>query len=464
MPRLDFDARRDGFHFENDFKNFIFTGPIEIVTLGRCGGMAATSLDYYRARIPVPAHIAKDMDGGVPFEGSRLGTYIYDRLLSTIARPEGLKFFTMPWITTADTFRWSVEDEFPKIRRQIDAGRIVIIGLWSSEGGNIGGGHQVVCYGYETNPMMLWIYDNNHDDQECNIVPVSPDNGIEVRDAAGIMLEQYRGFFFHDIFDWQGASEKPPYIDLAVASGITVVPNEGVDLGGRVECSFTVRNYGEYPSHLRELQIFARGPDGEILDPLFGGDGNNTPIQPGEERTIHRVCESFGNELGNHVLGAAYISHQGFWRALPPGHSRAVVQRQYAVERAEADLVLDKWIDIAEAEYELRTYILVEPGDEIAFDTEGHIWAGAWDTGQNGPGGLRNIDHNSKFPLNQGPDAHPFCLLGRYEGLDYFYIGDGLDRHSYDDASARQLILRINDDMPGNGTGAFRCRIRIWRV
>ena len=68
-----------------------------------------------------------------------------------------------------------------------------------------------------------------------------------------------------------------------------------------------------------------------------------------------------------------------------------------------------------------------------------------------------------KFPLHTGQDARPFALLGRYDGLEYFYVGTGRDRQPYSGGGTRRLYLRINDDLPGNGNGEFKCRVQLWR-
>ena len=175
--------------------------------------MAAAAIDYYRARIPVPAHDAVDLPGGIPAEGTRLSQFIYDRLLSTIIRPEGAKFILGPWVSDADCYRWSVVDEFPKIARRIDGGLLTVVGLWGKNPGEPGRGHQIVCYGYETSPQCLWVYDNNHRDQECQLVGLDPDRGVEVRFTGG--TDPYRGYFLFDVIDWNGPVPPPPYVSIS---------------------------------------------------------------------------------------------------------------------------------------------------------------------------------------------------------------------------------------------------------
>ncbi|MGY3427869.1 hypothetical protein ACVWZW_008373 [Bradyrhizobium sp. F1.13.4] len=470
MPHLDFDPRRDGFHFENDFVNHVLDWPLRWETAGRCGGMAAAALDYYRARIPIPTHKAEDLPanrlGRAPAEGTRLSQYIYDRLLTTILRPEGLKFVLGPWVTDADCYRWSMGTEFVKVARRIDAGLLTIVGLWGKAAGNPGAGHQVVCYGYDTNPQRLWVYDNNHRDEGCWLVGRDPRNGVAILRADGRQAKEYRGFFFHDVFDWEAAESPPHYVDLAVSGGIALEPGEQVPLGGRLRCSVTVRNYGEYPSHLKGLMLYARGPGSENIDHLLGGlDANPTPINPGQERVLVRDCGAFGLAPGVHVVGVSYLSHLDYWRPLPPGPgaANAMPQRLVSVLRPGMQQVQDREVRVPESSADVDTGIDVAPGEDIAFQAWDSIWSGTWATGRNGPAGWSSVSHDPKFPLHNGSDAHPFALLGRYSGLGYFYIGTGGDRAPYAGGVRRRLFLRINDDMPGNGAGAFRCRVSVWR-
>ena len=465
MPKLDFIPDRDGFHFANDFVNYVLNGPINIVTKGRCGGMAAGSIDYYRNRIPIPTHPTGDLPNGIPAEGSRLSQFIYDRLVSTIIRPEGAKFILGPWVTNADCFRWSLNDEFPKLKRRVDAGQLSVVGLWSQNDG-LGGGHQVVCYGYDMNPPTLWVYDNNYPDVECRLVGVSENNGVRsVYGNGNADFNAYRGYFFHDIIDYNTAAPMPPYVDLAVSAGVTVEPFEDVVQGQRLACTVTVRNYGEYPAHLRGLILFLRGPSGENLDPLLGGLAENAnSLQPGEERVLRRENAAFQVPVGIYVVGASYLSEHNHWRVLPPGAGADVaVQRQFRVVRADLQLAIDRQIDVPESAADVDTGIDLSPGDEISLEATGTIWAGVWLTDRNGPAGWSNVDHDPKFPLHVGADAHPYALLARYGGLGYFLVGDRRLRGPYDGGTRRRLFLRINDDMPGNGNGSFNCRVRIWR-
>lgn len=462
MPKLDFVPNRDGFHFVNRFTNHVLDGPIQIITTGRCGGMAAGSIDYYRNRIPVPSHKTADLPNGVPADGSRLSDFIYNRLLSTILRPEGAKFILGPWVTNADCYNWSLNDEFPKLCRRIDLGQLSVVGLWSKSDGP-GAGHQVVCYGYDLHPPTLWVYDNNHPDEECRLLVVNPDDGVRIGFKGG--TKAYRGYFFHDIIDYNGAAPMPPYVDLAVSAGISIEPGDEIVQGERLVCTVTVRNFGDYPAHLKGLILFLRNSSGQNLDRLLQGlDDKDEPLGPGQERVLRRENAGFQAPVGDYVVGASYLSEQDNWRVLPPGPGISVItQRQFRVVRGGLNLAIDRTIKVQESAGDIDTKIDFLPGDEVSFEATGSIWSGVWGAGRNGPAGWSNTDHDPKFPLHDGMNAHPFALLARYNGLGYFFVGSGLPRSPYLGGVQRRLMLRINDDMPGNGNGEFNCRVRIWR-
>ncbi|SRR6266436_3242061 len=122
-----------------------------------------------------------------------------------------------------------------------------------------------------------------------------------------------------------------------------------------------------------------------------------------------------------------------------------------------ATLVSNITVTVRESDWDVDTTLQIQPGDTLIFNAWGQIWAGVWFTGLNGPKGWNNIDNDPKFPL---PGTHPYCLLGKI-ATGYFYVGD---YSRYDNiATAGKLFLRINDDVPGNGSGAFTCHIQLYR-
>jgi hypothetical protein len=95
--------------------------------------------------------------------------------------------------------------------------------------------------------------------------------------------------------------------------------------------------------------------------------------------------------------------------------------------------------------------------DRLVITASGSIHAGVILTGENGPRGWDWIDPSPKFPL---PGSHPYGLLAKIN-TDYQYVGSG-EQFKRPFANGR-LYLRVNDDKPGNGSGAFTVKIQVWR-
>jgi hypothetical protein len=120
-------------------------------------------------------------------------------------------------------------------------------------------------------------------------------------------------------------------------------------------------------------------------------------------------------------------------------------------------LVGSKQVQVNERDWDVNTHLQVEQGDTLILHAWGQIWAGVWLTGNNGPKGWDNVDNNTKFPL---PGSHPFGLLGKLD-TGYFYVGEFNRIDQATDSGT--LFLRINDEVPGNGNGAFQCIVQVYR-
>jgi hypothetical protein len=116
-----------------------------------------------------------------------------------------------------------------------------------------------------------------------------------------------------------------------------------------------------------------------------------------------------------------------------------------------------KQIQVNEGDFDVGTSIQIVQGDTLIMNAWGQIWAGVWFTGTNGPRGWDRRDTANKFPL---PGAHPFELLGKLDS-GYFEIGDNIRIDETPDQG--ELFLRINDDVPGNGSGAFQVLVQQYR-
>lgn len=136
--------------------------------------------------------------------------------------------------------------------------------------------------------------------------------------------------------------------------------------------------------------------------------------------------------------------------------------------------IADQSHDVAESTHGVDTGIDVRHGDRLVIRGGGQIKSGVWLAGWNGPDGWNNLDSDPKFPLNRSPFndrmcghrkcSRPYSLIGVFGGEpDYFYIGSSYDQ-IYRGDPTRRLRLRINDDAPGNGEGAFTAHVQVFRA
>jgi hypothetical protein len=112
--------------------------------------------------------------------------------------------------------------------------------------------------------------------------------------------------------------------------------------------------------------------------------------------------------------------------------------------------------------------ITIQLGDAGSMNASGSIWAGVWLTGENGPNGWNYIENGSKFPR---PGTNPFCLLykivppGKTQAqARWEKLGTSLAFAAVSANLTGTLLFRTNDDVPGNGSGAFSCTVTIKRA
>ena len=82
------------------------------------------------------------------------------------------------------------------------------------------------------------------------------------------------------------------------------------------------------------------------------------------------------------------------------------------------------------------------------------IWAGILFTGWNGPTGWAGTVAPSSYPA---PGARQYSLVGRFGNGSYQYIGTASRTYRNTMPGYVQRVrFRVNDNAPGNGSGAFR--------
>ncbi len=195
---LDFRPSRHGLHFPNAWPSgpTIVLGPLDIsrfgvgdAAAGLCGGMAFTVRDLFERHLDPPPD--RDPPGG----GSpRFRAIVRRQVQSLDWLRVPLRFYDLGAARPDPPTWWSrllrrepaavvaVRDEWPRIRAEIDAGRLATVGLIRHATVNpfeLTRDHQVLAYGYRVEPgrLTLRLYDPNfpdNDDVEA-IVHLAPD-------------------------------------------------------------------------------------------------------------------------------------------------------------------------------------------------------------------------------------------------------------------------------------------------
>lgn len=166
----DFLPSTHGLRFDNRFPPgpTVLIGPLDPrwigigdASSGLCGGMAWFVRERFAAGLPIPS------DTEAPANGSPLFRALVNRQvrsLDYLVTP--LRYWRMGAIGPERAARRSRDVEWPHIRAQIDAGRLVRVGLVRHQGLSpraMKQSHQVLAYAYavEGDAVTLRIYDPN---------------------------------------------------------------------------------------------------------------------------------------------------------------------------------------------------------------------------------------------------------------------------------------------------------------
>ena len=165
-----------GLHFPNRFPSgpTVRLGPLDPRWIGigdaangLCGGMAWYVRERFEAGLPIPPDIEPPANGSALF-----GALVRRQVQSLDWMRTPLGFWWIGAFGAERTVRRTRETEWPRIRADIDAGRLAMTGLVRHQGPNplnLTRSHQVLGYGYEIEGeiITLRIYDPNwpnHDD------------------------------------------------------------------------------------------------------------------------------------------------------------------------------------------------------------------------------------------------------------------------------------------------------------
>jgi hypothetical protein len=169
---------RAGLHFANRFPPgpTVRLGPVDPrvigvgdASAGLCGGMCFTVRDLFEAGITIPPDREPPANGSVRFQS------IVRRQVASL---DWLRVPVRFWLRSAlgasfggDRARSTYEKEWPRIRAEIDAGRLAMLGLIRVAGKNpfkLTGNHQVIAFGYaeDGRGVTLNLYDPNWPDND----------------------------------------------------------------------------------------------------------------------------------------------------------------------------------------------------------------------------------------------------------------------------------------------------------
>lgn len=236
--RTRFDPAVHGFRFANTFTNN-FIPEVDWRTRGLCGGMVFAALDYFHhSHIPLPTQ------DYAPADGTQLRDYIYARQThSFIAGGNFVRwaeYGVNPFgARNAEFYRWGLEGRLDELRREIDAGRPVAIGLKGCNE-SCQGDHQVLAIGYDVGgyngdpssssaqTIRIYIYDPNFPGQTMTMTPYMAASAwwYTRPDSEGVR-HRWRSWFIQAY-----SPAPPPHITQAPRELILRIGTGGDDLRG----------------------------------------------------------------------------------------------------------------------------------------------------------------------------------------------------------------------------------------
>ncbi len=196
-----------GFHFANAWPHgpTVKLGPLDprIVGIGDaadglCGGMVYTAADLFQAGVAVPADREPFANGSPRFRA------IVRRQV------ESLAWLTVPvryWWRSAvggsfggDRAKQALEREWPRARAELDAGRLVLIGLIrvaSLDPRALTMNHQVMAWGYaeDGRGVTLNLYDPNWPDRDDVTITIHLDPALRPTGMTQSTGEPLLGWF-----------------------------------------------------------------------------------------------------------------------------------------------------------------------------------------------------------------------------------------------------------------------------
>lgn len=203
----NFLPSRNGLHYANRWPSgpTVKFGPLDPRLIGvgdaangLCGGMVFTVRDLFEAGITVPP------DKEPPANGSpRFQSIVRHQVLSLDWFRVPLRFYARMAFGSSlggGLAKSTFEGEWPKIRREIDEGRLAMLGLIRVSARNpfnLNRNHQVVAYGYaeDGRGVILRLYDPNWPDNDTVTATLHLDQALHPTTIDQSTGEPLLGYF-----------------------------------------------------------------------------------------------------------------------------------------------------------------------------------------------------------------------------------------------------------------------------
>jgi len=213
-----FNPAIHGFRFVNDFQQEITVAGVNGPRFGGlCGGMSYAMLDYYFTKNPTPQQTFR------PATGTKLQQYIANRQNKSVIdnADKWLELINNPfgWRTN-EFFNWGLQGfnggRLEELKKFIDAGKPVPLGLFEAGDGGFKPHHQVIAIGYQLGKykgdlkdhkedFKIFICDPNFPQQIMTLVPNLADNSF-------YYVEDKRCKWMTYFVDKKYKSSAPPFV------------------------------------------------------------------------------------------------------------------------------------------------------------------------------------------------------------------------------------------------------------
>lgn len=323
MPGVaNFSPSANGLHFPNEYPPMpLFPQNVWPYRYGAgagaCGGMVFAVRDYFETRAPFPD------DRIVPTADAQIFQYIATRLLDSLVSTIVFQYFEWQAQSNAVCAQRTLNDQWPVIQRELDAGRFVCLGLIEVHSGDafqLGKNHQVLAYWYDTdvssNTTTIRVYDPNEPDDDStrlelrHVDPSSlhgdaiPGDVLRLKadDGRVPVNKLIRGAFtipYSLAVPWFEVVDRPQYLADIILT--TETATGAPSIASAKDTALLVAWTGT--DDARHLNIARVGVDGGILDKaIFDGEDGRPLIQ-----SPHSPALAFTG-------GRGYLASTGFDR------------------------------------------------------------------------------------------------------------------------------------------------------